>query len=227
LLELTSPELELRWRRAQARLKSLRLQVGAAGVNAEQRQNIPVLVQEESKALAELANVQAEMALYAPTAPFDGVLRDLDSDLQPGVWVGNRERLGVMVNTQRLQVETYLDEDAVRRIQLGDQARFFVDGLEGPVLQLVVSAIDQDASRVLLNGQLAAQVGGSILTREKRGQLVPERAIYRVTLHVESDPGALAQQSWRGHVVIHGRWEAPGLAFVRSAMVLIWRELGF
>ena len=227
LLELTSPELQLRWRRAQARLESLRLQVSAAGVNAEQRQNMPVLAQEESKAQAELANVQAEMALYAPTAPFDGVLRDLDPDLQPGIWVGHRERLGVLVNTQRLQVETYLDEDAVRRIQVGDLARFFADGLEGPVLKLAVSAIDQDASRVLNNGQLAAHVGGSIMTREKRGQLVPERSIYRVTLSVESDPDALAQQSWRGHVVIHGQWEAPGLAFLRSAMVLIWRELGF
>jgi putative peptide zinc metalloprotease protein len=110
---------------------------------------------------------------------------------------------------------------------VGDQARFFVDGLEGPVLKLAVSAIDQDASRVLPNGQLAAQVGGSIMTREKHGQLVPDRSVYHVTLNVESDPGALAQQSWRGHVVIHGQWEAPGLAFLRSAMVLIWRELGF
>jgi putative peptide zinc metalloprotease protein len=227
LLVLTSPELQLRWRRAQARLESLRRQVSASAVNADQRQNIPILAQEESKALAELANVQAEMALYAPMAPFDGVVRDLDPDFQPGVWVGNRERLGVLVNTQGLLVETYLDEDAVRRIQVGDQARFFVDGLEGPVLKLAVSGIDRDASRVLFNGQLAAQVGGSIMTREKRGQLVPERAVYRVTLHVESDTGALGQQSWRGHVVIHGQWEAPGLAFLRSAMVLIWREMGF
>lgn len=90
-----------------------------------------------------------------------------------------------------------------------------------------MNAIHQDAARVLPNSQLAAQVGGSIMTREKRGQLVPERAIYRVTLRVESDPGALTQQSWRGLVVIHGQWEAPGLAFVRSAMVLIWHELGF
>jgi putative peptide zinc metalloprotease protein len=135
--------------------------------------------------------------------------------------------LGVLVKTDRWQVETYLDEDAVNRIKAGDQARFFTDGLEGPVLNLTVSAIDQDASRELPNAQLAAQVGGSIMTREKHGQLVPERAVYRVTLTVESDVGNLAQQSWRGHVVIHGRWEAPGLTFLRSAMVLVWRELGF
>lgn len=227
LLELTSPELQLRWRRAQARLERLRWQASSAGVNAEQRYNMQVLAQEENTAKAELASVQADMALYVPTAPFAGIFRDMVPDLKPGLWVANRERLGVLIKTDRWQVETYLNEDAVQRIQVGDQARFFTDGLEGPVLALSVSAIDQDASRVLPNGQLAAQFGGSVMTREKYGQLVPERAMYRVTLRVDSAMGDLAQQSWRGHVVIHGRWEAPGLAFLRSAMVLVWRELGF
>jgi putative peptide zinc metalloprotease protein len=227
LLELTSPELKLRWQNAQTRLQRVRWQTGSAGVNAEQRQNLQVLEQEEQTAQAEMASVQAEMALYLPKAPFAGVLRDLQPDLKPGQWVGNRERLGVLVKPDRWQVETYMDEDAVSRIREGDQARFFSDGLEGPVLRLVVSAIDQDASRVLPNAQLAAQLGGSVMTREKHGQLVPERAVYRVTLGVESDVGSLAYHSWRGHVVIHGHWEAPGLAFLRSALVLVWRELGF
>ncbi|MDR3371733.1 HlyD family efflux transporter periplasmic adaptor subunit [Rhodoferax sp.] len=227
LLELTSPELRLRWRRAQARLERLRWQTSSAGVNAEQRQNIQVLEQEEKTAQAELDSVQADMALYVPTAPFNGILRDLQPDLKAGEWVSNHDRLGVLVKPDHWQVETYLDEDAVSRVKVGDQARFFTDGLEGPVLRLVVSAIDQDASRLLPNGQLAAHVGGSIMTREKHGQLVPDRAVYRVTLSVESDVGSLAQQSWRGHVVIHGSWEAPGLKFLRAAMVLVWRELGF
>lgn len=227
LLELTSPELQLRWQRAQTRLERLRWQSSSAGVNAEQRQNLQVFAQEENMAKAELANVQSDMALYAPTAPFTGFLRDLDPDLKPGLWVANRERLGTLVKPDHWQVETYLDEDAVNRIQVGDPARFFADGLEGPVLTLTVSAIDQDATRILPNGQLAVQFGGSIMTREKHGQLVPERAVYRVTLDVHSEIGTLAQQSWRGHVVIHGRWEAPGLTFLRAALVLIWRELGF
>ncbi len=227
LLELTSPELQLRWRRAQARLEGLRWQARSAGVSTEQRHNLKVFAQEEQTAQAELSSVQAEMALYVPAAPFAGIFRDLQPDLKPGQWVGNRERLGVLVKTDRWQVETYLDEESVNRIKEGDQARFFTDGLEGPVLSLVVSAIDQDAARVLPNAQLASQVGGSIMTREKHGQLVPERAVYRVTLSVEDNVGELAQQSWRGRVVIQGRWEAPGLAFLRSALVLVWRELGF
>lgn len=227
LLVLTSPELELRWRRVQALLERSRWKSSSAGVNAEQRQYMQVLQEDESTAKAELASVQSEMELYVPKAPFAGVLRDLEPELKSGVWVSNRERLAVLIKPDRWQVETYLDEDAVRRIAVGDSARFFTDGLEGPVLALSVSAIDQDATRILLNGQLATQFGGSIMTRERLGQLVPERAVYRVTLNSSDDIGILARQSWRGQVVIHGQWEAPGVTFLRSALVLVWRELGF
>jgi putative peptide zinc metalloprotease protein len=227
LFELASPELQLRWRRTQAKLERLRWQASNADVDAEQRQNQQVLQQDESTAKSELASIQAEMNLFAPLAPFTGTLRDLNPELKPGVWVGNRERLAVLVKADRWHVETWLDEDAVRRIDVGDRARFVTDGLEGPVLSLKVMSIDLDATRALPNGQLATQFGGSIVTREKHGQLVPERAMYRVNLSGDNDLGSLAQQSWRGHVVIDGNWEAPGLTFLRAALVLVWRELGF
>jgi putative peptide zinc metalloprotease protein len=227
LFELASPELQLRWRRTQAKLERLRWQASNADVDAEQRQNQQVLQQEEITAQSELASIQADMNLFVPVAPFAGTLRDVNPELKPGVWVSNRERLAVLVKADRWQVDTWLDEDAVRRISVGDQARFMTDGLEGPTLALKVTAIDLDATRVLPNAQLATQFGGSIVTREKHGQWVPERAMYRVSLSGDNNLDSLSQQSWRGQVVIDGKWEAPGLTFLRSALVLVWRELGF
>ncbi len=228
LLELAAPELQLRWQRAQARTLSTREQLGSASLDPSQRHNLPLLQQEEKAAQAEVDSVQAELARYAPVAPFAGRLRDLDPALQAGTWVSAREKLGLLVRTDGWLVETWLDEEAIRRVALGDQARFFTDGLEGPVLVLQVSEIDRDASRVLPTGLLAAQFGGTVLTREKHGQLIPERAIYRVVLRSDQALDArLADQSWRGRVVIHGQWEAPGLTFARAALVLVWRELGF
>lgn len=227
LLVLASPELQLRWRRAQARMERQRWQASNADVDAEQRQNQQVLQQQESTAESELASIQADMELFAPRAPFTGILLDLNPELKPGVWVGSRERLGVLVKPDQWQVETWLDEDAVRRIKVGDRARFVTDALEGPALSLRVSAIDLDATRVLPNAQLATRFGGSIVTRDKFGQLVPERAIYRVTLKGDDEPGGRSSQSWRGTVVIDGQWEAPGLTFLRAALVLVWREFGF
>ena len=106
LLELTTLELQLRWRRAKTRLERLRWQSSSAGVNAEQRQNLQVLEREEQTAQAELANVQAKMGLYVPTAPFTCILLDLQPDLKPVQWMGNRECFGVLVKTDRWQVET-------------------------------------------------------------------------------------------------------------------------
>ena len=227
IVELASPELQWRWQQAQARVAQQRQLSSHAAVTPDQRQNLQVLQQAEHRALAELAGVEADMALYAPRAPFAGVLRNMDPDLRPGQWVAEHERLAVLVRAGPGRVETYLDEEAVGRIKVGDVARFYADGGAGPVVRLQVTDIEMDATRQLPNGQLAAQFGGSVLTRERRGQLVPELAVYRVTLASQADLGSLAGQSWRGTVVVHGGWEAPGMSILRSALTLAWRELGF
>ena len=66
--------------------------------------------------------------------------------------------------------------------------------------------------------------------REKSGQLIPERAVYRVMLAL--DPAdrpleKLAGQSWRGTLTIQARWEAPALRYVRQALAVLVREFGF
>jgi putative peptide zinc metalloprotease protein len=227
LVLMASPDLTLRWQTATARAAQLRQQAGTAGVDPLQQQNLQVLQQSLVAAQAELANVEAEAAKYVPVAPFAGRLYDIDPELKPGVWVHRQERLMALVKPGAWQVETYLDDDAVRRVKAGDGARFFADGLEGPSLPLVVTAVDEDATRVLPTGMLATAYGGSVLTREKDRSLVPERAVYRVTLEAQAEPGRLEGHSWRGHVVIRGSWEAPGLAYLRSALALVWREAGF
>ena len=227
LVKLASPDLTLRWQLATSRAERLRQQAATAGLDPQQQQNVQMLQQSLVAAEADLANVEAEAARYLPTAPFSGRLHDVDPDLKPGVWVRKQERLMTLVRPDRWVVETYLDEDAVRRVRAGDGARFFADGVEGPVLPLTVTSVDQDATRVLPNGMLATAFGGSVLTREKDHLLVPERAVYRVTLQAEGSPGRLEGHSWRGQVVIRGSWEAPGLGFLRSALTLLWREAGF
>jgi len=227
LVKLASPDLQLRWERATARIERLRAHAAAAGVDPQQQHNVQVLQQELSAAEAEMANVQADAARYVPVAPYAGVVRDVDPDLQPGTWVKAQERLLTLVRPGPWVVETYLDEDAVRRIKAGDSGRFYPDGLEGPFVPLTVAAVDTDATRALPNGMLSVPAGGSVLTRQQDGALVPERAVYRVTLQTDESPEGLQGHSWRGRVVVHGSWEAPGLAWLRSALTLVWREAGF
>lgn len=227
MLQMASPDLQKRWQRANARMEASRWQAAAAGIDLEAKQNLQVLQQESGTAEAEMKSVQADLELYAPKAPFAGRLVDIDPDARPGVWVSRNEKLAVLVKEGAWLVETYLDEDAVRRVEVGDGGRFFSDGLQGRYLPLRVVAVDQDATRILPDGLLTSQNGGSVVTRDKNGQYVPERSVYRVVLQVEADPEELSGRSWRGHVVIRADWEAPGLRFLRSAVGLIWRESGF
>ncbi len=227
LVRLASPALELRWRKAVAAEEAARRQAAAAGVSAAQRANMQVLQQQLDTARADLDGARVAMQKYVPLAPFAGRLRDLNPELKPGVWVGRGERLATLVPEGGWRAEAYLDEGALRRVRVGDGARFYADGREGPFVGLTVVAIDRDATRVLPNAMLATQFGGSITSREKQGQLLPETAVYRVLLEPSDDPAAMRGHSWRGTVVIRAAWEAPGLRFVRSALTVLWREAGF
>lgn len=227
LLQLTSPDIDNRQRMAQARFDRFRWQASAGAFDTDQRAQWQVTQEQLATAEAELASVQADAARYAPTAPFDGVLRDIDPDLRPGTWLSHNEVLGRLVSEGRPLVVAYLDEEEIGRVAVGDSAMFYADGLEGPFLGLEVTGIDSDASRTLPEGELASLYGGSILVRERKGQLYPDRAIYRVTLKATGAPGDLAGRTWRGKVVIAGKWAAPGWRFARAALALFWREAGF
>lgn len=227
LLQLSSAELAGRRQALEATLERLRWQSSAVDFDTEQRGRGGVLREELGTAEAELASLEQEEARMQPVAPFAGRLRDLEPELAPGVWVGKKEKLAVLVADGTPEVEAYLDEETVRRVSVGDGARFYADGLEGPFVKLRVARIDHDATRVLPNAMWAAQHGGLIPAREMRGTWVPERAVYRVALTPEEGAGKLEGQAWRGTVVIAGDAEAPGLRFLRAMLAVVWREAGF
>lgn len=211
----------------EASVERLRWQADAAGFDAEQRARSVVLREELATAEAELAALAEAESRLAPVAPFAGRLRDLQPELAPGVAVAKNEKLAVLVGEGAYEVDTYLGEEEVQRVAVGDRARFYPDGLEGPFVELEVSAIDRDAAHVLPSGVFAAQLGGTVPARGRQDAWIPEHAVYHVTLTLRQSPGELDNRTWRGKVVIAGDWEAPGLRFLKAAAAVAWREMGF
>ncbi|MFY7948461.1 MAG: HlyD family secretion protein, partial [Gemmatimonas sp.] len=198
--------------------------------DAQTREKMLVTEQSLATAQAELASIDTELRNYLPRAPFAGHLRDMDPELRVGHWVGERERLAVLVREDGAWVvETWLDEQDIARVSAGDRAVFFQDGLGAPPLALTVQAVDRDASHTLGRPELAAQNGGHVAVRAQAGQLIPERAVFRVQLApaVAAAPEALSGHVWRGRVTIHARAEAPALRYLRQASAVLVRELGF
>ena len=231
IARLHVPDLNTRRQALTARVDQLRWQASASAFDDQTRQKLLVAEDTLATAQAELASVDTELRNFAPKAPYAGTLRDLDPDLREGQWLARKERLALLVKEGTpWVVETWLDEEAVQRIRPGDGAMFINDGADAAPLPLRVQAVDRDASRVLARPELTAQAGGHLMAREKNGQLVPERAVYRVTLELqqgETLPAALSRQTVRGHITIHARAEAPGLRYVRQASAVLVREFGF
>jgi len=228
LLVLHVPDLGLRRDELSLRVERQRWLAAAAGLDAESSKHLLVAEQGLATLQSEAAGLAAEFDLTAPRAPFAGRLVDVDPDLRVGQWLAHKEKIATLVRTDtRWVVETWLEDEAVRRIAGGDGASFVTDGLSGPRLFLKVVSIDQDASRTLPRPELAAQQGGHVLTREKNGQLVPERAMYRVSLEPETLPPALGGQVWRGQLTVYASWEPPAWRYLRQAAAVLVREVGF
>jgi putative peptide zinc metalloprotease protein len=228
IMSLHVPDLVVKRAALQARLEQQRWQAAASGLDEDSRKRLLVNQENLSSAQAELAGAEAEALQFAPRAPFAGTLRDLNPDVAVGQWVTRKERLATLVNAQGpWLVETWLDEEAVQRVRVGDAAFFHKDSADGPLLRLVVSSVDSDSSRVLPKPELSAASGGHVLSRETNKQLVPERAVYRVSFQVDSHEGWRFDQSVRGHITVHARWQAPAARYLRQAMGVLMQESGF
>jgi putative peptide zinc metalloprotease protein len=228
LLTLDSPELQAREAGAIARLASLRWQASTAGLSdSESRARMQSLREQMATVQAELDKVLTEKNFLSPRAPFRGVIRDVDPELAAGQWLSQHERLAVLVQPDPSVVETYLDEEAIKRISIGDTAIFLADGRDWHALSLEVVHIDADVSRELPDGILAAQNGGHIIARPQKGKLVPEQAIYRVRLAPVDGQSINVARALRGDVVIRGNWQSPVWPFVRNVAAVFVREFSF
>lgn len=224
LMTMESPDLDYRQRQTQERVKNLGWQMEVSGLDEGSRARLGVTREELAGAQAELSGSSRERQRFEMRAPFAGVLADLGPELHAGVWVNRQERLGVLVDPAHWQVETYLDETEVQRVKTGDTGRFYAEASGERSFRLKVIRIDPDATRLLPDPILSVQHGGQIITRERNGQLIPEKAIYRVVLDVEGRPNSFRAQ--RGQVVIDGKARALLGDYLRSGLSVLIRESG-
>lgn len=226
LIEMQSAALRMRALQATARMAGVQGQITAAAFDAQQRRDWQLAAEQLQTRRAEAQTVSADAQRYAPVAPFAGRFVDADPDLRPGDWVAQNEVLGRLVATGARQVVTYVDEQDVRRLQVGDRGLFVVDALFGPALQLRVKSIERDATRTLNEKLLASQLGGQVLVREQGEAFRPEGAVFRVVLEAVSGQDH-PERAWRGWVVMAAQPEPLLRRFVNQALSVFWREAGF
>lgn len=210
---------------AEARAQEL---LGLGGLpNGEERR--AQLQSQENRFLAEVQMYKGEQARLQLSAPFSGVLRDIDPQLAPGVWVQPRQPLAMLVDPTRWTIEAYVSEADVARVHVGDVVRAFMGPHSLTAYSGRVVEVDTARTTLLPHSMLDAKAGGPFATlapnAEDRRERVPKDAIYRVRIALEEVPKSQSMMLARVSISADSQAWFPTV-FSRMAAVVV-RESGF
>jgi len=198
-----------------------------AGFSAETLRQQSVIKEQLDSATEEFKGLLAERERLHPTAPFDGLIIDVEPDLFVGEWIPKGMSLVRVIDDRNWVVDTYVEDADLRRLDNGNWGWFIPDAPGLGDLRLKVLSIDKDATHLLSDGALGSIAGGSILVRSQNNKLYPERAIYRVRLQATGTDQTISTGHLRGRVVILA-WPKSILGgLVRGLLSTFVRESGF
>ncbi len=220
LAHLDNPDAILRLEQIERRIGVLKYELEAVGFDDSFRSRARAIAQELDAAVAERTALRRDRARLTLTAPIAGTVIDLSLAVQPGQWISPREP--ILALRSGMQLEAYVTEDDLPRIEVGDSATFIPEG-SGSARAATIAAIDRTAVRALSDPELAVPYGGAIAARFDNKSLVPDGALYRVRLSVAAEDIASPR---RGEVHIDGeRRSALGRA-LRTIAAVVLREWG-
>jgi putative peptide zinc metalloprotease protein len=225
LVHLRAPDVVLQMNISQSRWQRLNWQAATAGM-PDGQQGTPLALSQTQlqSAQAEFDRAQQMQRRYQPRAPFDGRFVLSDPDMRPGQWLDKNEKVGVIIGQEPWRIETWVDEEQARRLEIGASARFISPGLP-QTLKAKITGIDKDSTRVLPDGQLSALHGGHILVREQQGKWIPEQAVYRVSLELEQPFTHELMAVQRGLLSIDANAHSVAGQYLRHALAVLIREL--
>lgn len=226
LLRLVSPDLDYKIAGVKSDLDILEWRMNAKGMDADLLAKSQVTEQEYLAALTEYRGLIEEKARLDVTAPIAGEVVDIADGLDPGAWVAAKSRLLSVIDPTNVIVEAYIDEADLARVEPGGSGVFVAEADSRIETALRVVEIAGASTPVLIDPTLASTFGGPITVRNtKQNELIPDRALYRVTLAPtgETDPPT---RILRGHVVLRGEAISIAARVWRALLATVIREGG-
>lgn len=183
LMVFGSPDLELALEQNRIKIEQKRWELAHAAREFSVGDNQLVIVRELGSALAEQEGLLRQKEQLRLLAPFIGVVRTLAEGMDKGVWVDREQPVLVVMRSQPVRVEAWVDEGDIHRLRNDTQARFIPSDLGIPNTPLRIEQIDYQAVEWLKDPTLASTFGGPLATRkDKEGRLVALRGYFRVWL---------------------------------------------
>jgi len=226
LASLKSPDIAARQTQAQASASALERRLAGLLDTDDGTEQQLALTRQLTEQRAEMRAASDEQGRLRIVAAFAGEWRDVDPDVRPGMWLGVREPLGILINPRQWVVDAYVEQRLVDRVQPGATAEFITEG--SPLaLSDVVLAIDSTRSQRLLHPMLDSRHGGALATNKEKTEPIPSDALYRVRLRLDQPPPTPQPRELRGTVHIRGVARSLAWETVKGTLAAVIRESGF
>jgi putative peptide zinc metalloprotease protein len=224
LIQLDSADLESERRATMARLDAVRMRLARISADKEDRDDSLVLESAFTSLRMKLDGLNKEQAELDVRAPADGILAELNPNLQSGQWVAAKERIALVRGNDRVSITGYVAESDLGRIEVGAAGRFIPDMPQAASAVATLQSIAVSGSGHIDPPELASANGGRIEAfPDARQRLVPVTAQYLVTLGVAAS-GPVPALRLRGVVNVEGNPESFFAAVWRRALKVFVRE---
>jgi putative peptide zinc metalloprotease protein len=224
LIQLDSADLESERRITITKIDAVQMRLARRFADKEDRDDSLVLESAMTSLRMKLDGLNKEQQELDVRAPADGIIAELNPNLQSGQWIAAKERIALLRGNDRVSIIGYVAEADLWRIEIGAPGRFIPDMPQASSASATLQSIAVSGSVQIDPPELASANGGRIEAfPDNRQRLVPVSAQYLVTLAVTAS-GPVPSIRQRGVVNVQGAAESFFAATWRRALKVFVRE---
>ncbi len=231
LFQFSDPELPSRIAQSQTRIAMHNARLLSAAGDATERDEgtvIARMLEEEAETLSSLRDRQRGLLVVST---LDGQVRELSTDLDPGVWYPRTQLLARIIQPGSLAVRGFVSETDLQRLNPSKGAEFIAEELSIPKLKLGDFKVSDFSIDRLPDGYLARPSGGAIaVSSSDSGELLVAGVWYPVsgTPHSEANPDWLVDDRvQRGLIVMHSKPQSFAFRVGNRIARVVIREMEF
>lgn len=230
VFRLSVPDLDDRIRLADAKVRGMEQKVRMQAVEQKLSRENWVDWQDLQTYRAELEGLKRKKEESEIKAPFDGILKDVPDDLNPGhTWIAKTEVLATLTSSDARRAIAYVQERDLPRIQVGRRAQYYPENAQHAPIDLKVVEIADTATKVLNYQEMASLYGGNLGVRlDADKKTVPEQSVYRVILEPDSSqPMPRLFYAEIGTVRMEAERTSVATELIRAIISIVIRESGW
>lgn len=226
LMKFTSPDLDAQLEQSKIKLESLRWEQSFHGQEKSLSNRHLIVLTELESATSEYTSLIDERNRLTVVAPFDGEIIDISDLLNSGEWITKDESLLTIGRFDSYQIEAFLAEDYLGKIQSGDQAEFYPEQLDWASIPSRIVRIDNAAALQLPPVFTSCYQGSIAIRGNNKETLIPETSVYRVWLK-PVEINTMIHRAIKGNVLIAGKAESIASSIWRQVVAVLIKESGF